>query len=197
MTWHRRIRQLGAAVLVSAVLYGIAGVALFLAVPVRIPIFSDLALGCMLLLLAWISWHDLKTTRVPNIVTYPLIVAGLFRSLFAHDGGFLIYWIVLFALLYVNSWAGGDLKLLMGLFALFPDFRLAWLIAASILVTGLPYLAFKYRERWRGALRDLAWRIMTGRIVPTREEFEREAVPSAYVFCIGAAAYLLMQRMLT
>jgi hypothetical protein len=133
---------------------------------------------------------------VPNIVTYPLIVAGLVRSAAMLDGSFLVYWVALYALLYVNSWAAGDLKLLMGLFALFPDFRLAWLIAISILVTGLPYLAYKYRGKWGRALRDLLWRITTGRIVPTREEFEREAVPSAYTFCIGAGAYLLVQRML-
>ena len=191
-----RMRVFTWILLVLAAMEWIVAISISLAVPERSPLPPDLALGIFLLLLVWVSGHDLRTSRVPNVVTYPLIFAGLFRSLVACDGSFLGYWVALLILLYLNSWSAGDLKLLMGLFALFPDLKLAWLMAASVLITGIPILAWKYRGRWRSALRDLAWRILTGRIVPTREEFEREAVPSAYVFCAGAAAYLLMRRFL-
>lgn len=143
-------------------------------------------------LFVWISWNDLRTRRVPNTVTYPLMAIGIVRALAFRDGGFLIYWGVFFVLWTVRFMGGGDAKLLMGLFGLFPDFRLAQIVAASIMVTGIPYLLFKYRRDWRTVPRTLVWRILSHQLLPSEEEFEGQAVPYAFSFCLAGAVYLLM-----
>jgi hypothetical protein len=79
----------------------------------------------------------------------------------------------------------------MGLFGLFPDFQLAWLVALCILVTGLPYLAYKYRHQWRTIPRALFWRLVTRQFLPSQAEFEKDAVPYAFSFCLAGGMYLL------
>jgi Flp pilus assembly protein protease CpaA len=143
-------------------------------------------------LFVWISWNDFKTRQVPNIVTYPLMLIGVVRAIAFGDGVFLLYWAVFFALWTARFMGGGDAKLLMGLFGLFPDFQLARLVGASILVTGIPYLLYKYRRDWRNIPRALFWRILTRQFLPSQAEFEGQAVPYAVSFCLAGAVHLLM-----
>ena len=146
------------------------------------------------LLLAWIAIHDLRTRRVPNWVTYPLMAVGVLRAIVFLDATFLLYWVGLWLLWSAHFMGGGDAKLLMGLFGLFPDFQFAWLVALCILVTGLPYLTYKYRHQWRSiprALRRMLWRLITRQFLPSQAEFEKDAVPYAFSFCLAGGIYLL------
>jgi len=170
---------------------GIAALALVLVFPEPFAIPAPLVVGGMLALFIWISVNDFKTRRVPNAVTYPLMLVGAVRAIFFGDGIFLLYWVVFFTLWTTRFMGGGDAKLLMGLFGLFPDFQLAWFVAASVLVTGLPYLAYKYRQQWRTIPRALFWRLVTRQFLPSPAEFEKDAVPYAFSFCLAGAAYLL------
>lgn len=170
---------------------GIGALALVLAFPEAFAIPAPLGVGGMLALFIWISLNDFKTRRVPNAVTYPLMLAGIVRAVSIRDGIFLLYWVVFFTLWTTRFMGGGDAKLLMGLFGLFPDFQLAWLVAASVLVTGLPYLAYKYRHQWRTIPRTLFWRLLTRQLLPSPAEFEKDAVPYAFSFCLAGAAYVL------
>jgi Flp pilus assembly protein protease CpaA len=140
----------------------------------------------------WISLVDFRIHRVPNWITYPLMLAGIARAIALADATFLIYWAVLFSLWQVRFMGGGDAKLLMGFFGLYPDFQLAWFMAVSILITGIPYLLFKYRREWRSIPRALFLRLITRQLLPSQTEFEQEAVPYAFSFCLGCAAYLLL-----
>ena len=146
----------------------------------------------MIALSVWISLIDFRIHRVPNWVTYPMMLAGVGRALAFADGTMLVYWVAIFSLWQIRFVGGGDAKLLMGFFGLFPDFQLAWLMAASILVTGLPYLAFKYRHEWRSIPKALFFRLITRQLLPSETEFEKEAVPYAFSFCLGCIAYLLL-----
>ena len=169
----------------------IAICALGLVFPDALPIPFPIACAGMIALFIWISINDFKTRRVPNAITYPLMLVGIVRAVSFRDGIFLLYWIVFFTLWTTRFMGGGDAKLLMGLFGLFPDFQLAWLVALSILITGLPYLAYKYRHQWRTIPRALFWRLITRQFLPNQAEFEKEAVPYAFSFCLAGAAYLL------
>jgi Flp pilus assembly protein protease CpaA len=140
----------------------------------------------------WISLVDFRIHRVPNWITYPLMLAGVARALALVDATFLIYWAVLFSLWQVRFMGGGDAKLLMGFFGLFPDFQLAWVTAVSILITGIPYLVFKYRHQWRSIPRALFLRLITQQLLPSPTEFEKEAVPYAFSFCLACIAYLVL-----
>lgn len=170
---------------------GIGALALVVAFPETFAMPTPLAVGGMIVLFIWISVNDFKTRRVPNAVTYPLMLIGIVRAIALGDGVFLLYWAVFFTLWSARFIGGGDAKLLMGLFGLFPDFQLAWFVAVSVLVTGLPYLAYKYRYQWRSIPRTLFWRLLTRQFLPSPAEFEKDAVPYAFSFCLAGAAYLL------
>ncbi len=146
----------------------------------------------MTALMLWISLMDFRIHRVPNWVTYPMMLAGVGRALAFADGTMLVYWVVILSLWQVHFIGGGDAKLLMGFFGIFPDFQLAQLMAASILVTGLPYLAFKYRHEWRSIPKALFFRLITRQLLPSETEFEKEAVPYAFSFCLGCVVYLFL-----
>lgn len=175
----------------------VAVLALVLVLPETLPIplglSSGIAFAGIAALFVQISLNDFKTRRVPNTVTYPLMAIGIVRAIAYRDAIFLLYWAVFFALWTTRFMGGGDAKLLMGLFGLFPDFQLAWFVAVSILVTGLPYLAYKYRHQWRTIPRALFWRLITRQFLPSQAEFEKEAVPYAFSFCLAGAVYLLMR----
>jgi Flp pilus assembly protein protease CpaA len=167
--------------------------ALGLVFPDALPIPPPIAVAGISALFIWISINDFRTRRVPNVVTYPLMMVGVVRAIAFRDGIFLLYWVVFFTLWTTRFMGGGDAKLLMGLFGLFPDFQLAWLVAFGILVTGLPYLAYKYRHQWRSIPRALFWRLITRQFLPSQAEFEKDAVPYAFSFCLAGAAYLLLR----
>ena len=167
--------------------------AIALVFPEVLPIPFLITFGGMIALFAWISWNDFKTQRVPNSITYPLMAIGIARAITFGDASFLLYWAVFFFLWTARFMGGGDAKLLMGLFGLFPNFQLAQVMSMSILVTGLPYLLYKYRHQWGTVLRALFWRLITGQFLPSQTEFEKEAVPYAFSFCLGCSVYLLMR----
>lgn len=161
--------------------------------PIPVEVSSRIAFVGIAALFVQISVNDFKTRLVPNTITYPLMLIGLVRAIAFRDGIFLFYWAVLFTLWTVRFMGGGDAKLLMGLFGLYPDFQLVWFVAASIIVTGLPYLAYKYRHEWRTIPRAIFWRLITRQFLPSQAEFEKEAVPYAFSFCLAGAMYLLMR----
>ncbi len=171
----------------------ISALALALVFPTAFQIPVPLAIVGMNALLVWIALNDLRTHRVPNGTTYPLMAVGIVRAVATHNVVFLFYWVLFLSLGTAHFMGGGDAKLLMGLFGLFPQIELGWLVAASILVTGLPYLAFKYRHQWRTIPRALFWRLITLQLLPSQAEFEKEAVPYAFSFCLAGGVYLLIR----
>ncbi len=190
----KRFLAVGWKVLVIAGLVALALTLVFptiSSVPLWIPIVG------MEALLVGIAVQDLAQERVPNLVTYPLMLAGLVRAVALQDPSFLPYWAVLWLAWSARLMGAGDAKLLMALFGLWPDMELAYVVAATILATGIPFLVLKYRRQWRTALRGLAWRLFTLQILPSPAEFQKEAVPYAFSFCLAGGIYLYLRLGMT
>jgi Flp pilus assembly protein protease CpaA len=102
----------------------------------------------------------------------------------------LVAWAVIFGGWKLNVMGGGDAKVIMVLFALFPthDFTLTFCFVA--LVALLPLLVLQHRgKRPLNALREMAFKLRTG-LLPTREELERKGKQYAWVFCLPGVIYL-------
>ena len=44
---------------------------------------EPIVLGGLLVGLVWVTWHDLKSRRIPNVATYTMVLAGLIWEEFA------------------------------------------------------------------------------------------------------------------
>jgi len=116
-----------------------------LMLPIKVLISGVLALAL---------WMDLRTGAIPNWLTLPFMAAGLIWQ-FSQRGLWALWvlaiWWGLFVGWMLRFYGGGDAKLLMGLFAFWPDLRFFWaLCAAAVLVGGAALLI-----RYRGRLREL------------------------------------------
>ncbi len=176
---------------------GVALIGLWLLNPGGLPISPGVSAGLVLLsvtgLFTYISVNDFKTRRVSNAVTYPLMMVGIIHALIVRDATFLAYWLVVFGLWAMRLMGGGDAKLLMGLFGVYPEIQLAQFVAISVIVTGLPYLGYKYRRTWQTLPRALFRRLLTQQWLPTQAEFDQEAVPFVFSFCLAGWVYILMR----
>ena len=109
-----------------------------------------------------ISLYDMRTHRIPNWCTLPVILAGMI----AHFPGILDTWLI--CLLLVSAWSGGwmgagDVKLWMAVLWAFPDSNLPsllLLVFLSFLLTGIAQLIWRSirRQPVRGIQTPAAWR---------------------------------------
>ncbi len=177
----------------AMIFLGLAALALVLVFPAQSSVPIWIPMVGMDALLFGIAVKDLQEERIPNLVTYPIMLAGVVCAYILQDATFLLFWFVLWLAWETHLMGAGDAKLLMGLFALWPDMQLAYVVAASILITGIPYLIYKYRGQWRLALRGLGWRLFTLKLLPSPAEFQNEAVPYAFSFCLAGGIYLWLR----
>jgi Flp pilus assembly protein protease CpaA len=82
-----------------------------------------------LLLLA--GWQDLRTRTVSNWITIPLFAAGLVGLIVRRDGLAILTALLLTLASYRGWMAGGDWKVLIGLFGLWPVAGYAALLTAA------------------------------------------------------------------
>ena len=132
--------------------------------------------------LVLISVVDLRTRRIPNALVLPVLVAALVWRL-AQSNWLVALVCVGLYLLWLSGFLGGagDAKLLMALVALFPAVEFALVLAAVVLAVTLPWTAVRYRRRWGEFVRNLG---------PSEERLEREGVPFAWVYALGALVYM-------
>ena len=129
-----------------------------------------------------ISVVDLRTRRIPNALVLPVLAAALGWRL-AHGNWLVALVCVGLYLLWLSGFLGGagDAKLLMALVALFPALEFAPVLAAAVLAVTLPWTAVRYRRRWGEFVRNLR---------PSEERLEREGMPFAWVYALGALIYM-------
>jgi len=133
---------------------------------------------------------DLRTVRVPNWLTLPLMGAGaLYSALVLRSGWFLIPWALLYGLWYLGAFGAGDAKLMMGLFALTPPGLYRELSLCLAGATGLAGLVFGIRE-YGGLLPFLlgCLNVLQGRISP--EALEKARRPFTWAYSVGALWFL-------
>jgi len=129
-----------------------------------------------------VSVVDVRARRIPNALVLPVLVAALIWRLAQGN------WLVALVceglyLLWRTGFLGGagDAKLLMALVALFPAAEFVLILGAVVLAVALPWTAMRYRRRWGEFVRDLR---------PSEERLEREGVPFAWVYALGALVYM-------
>jgi Flp pilus assembly protein protease CpaA len=129
-----------------------------------------------------VSLVDLRTRRIPNALVLPVLAAALVWRL--AQGSWLVA--VVCAGLYLLWLTGllggaGDAKLLMALVALFPATEFVVILGAVVLAVTLPWTAARYRRRWGEFF---------GNLRPSEKRLEREGVPFAWVYALGALIYM-------
>jgi len=146
------------------------------------------------LLTAWLAaaalW-DARWAIIPNWLTLPLMLAVGVLRLYQRQWIVLPIWVLVYLLWRVNIIGGGDAKLLMGIFALFPTFDFAFVFAVLVAAVTLPLLVLQHWGRRPADLvRGVAHRLHEGPLMPTREELETEGRQYAWTFCLPGVVYL-------
>lgn len=149
-----------------------------------------LRVALSLWLVATSVW-DIRTARIPNWLTLPMMLtAGAWR-LYQQVWIILPVWVLIYMIWRVNVIGGGDAKLLMGLFALFPTFEFVFPFSVVVLIVSLPLL---FRRHWwrRPAemAQGVAQRISSGQIFPTQEELHTHGQQYAWTFCLPGLIYV-------
>jgi len=146
-----------------------------------------------LLATAWLvaaaAW-DWRTGLIPNWLTMP-VVAGVGALRFYQGHWYvLIIWVLLYLVWRVNFVGGGDAKLLMGLFALFPTDAFALLFGVVVLAVTVPAILLKHWGKHPLRLmQEVAGRLSAGKLLPTREELEQQGRRYAWSFCLAGIVY--------
>ena len=113
--------------------------------PIRTCTIRDMLWPILLALTVFVSLYDLRTKRVPNWVTLPLLIAGLIAHFPGVSGTILASAILVFA--FINDWMGaGDVKLWLALI---------WGMPLSVSEKALPIMLTTF---FMTSLVQLAWR---------------------------------------
>jgi Flp pilus assembly protein protease CpaA len=144
---------------------------------------------------------DRLERRVPNVLVLPAMAGALgwqvylaFRdkslgSLVA----MLVVWVIIFGIWRLHFFGGGDAKLLMALFGLFPTIKFMMLWAVVVVVLGVPRMIYK---RFRAKQTVAAGSAPKTRLLetlfhlPTEEDLRTKGTPDAWVFAVAGAIYL-------
>lgn len=156
---------------------------------------SGVSLLARLALTAWLlgaAYSDIRTGRIPNWLTLPvMLAAGVYGLFVARHWVIIPIWVVIFILWELNFMMAGDAKLLMALFALFPTIEFALVLTVGGLIELIPLLILRYRHQPVMTTVLLATlRIQNRDIVPTREELVRDGRRLAWVFALPAVVYV-------
>jgi Flp pilus assembly protein protease CpaA len=152
---------------------------------------SDAAKTILTAYLVLAAAWDLRTRRVPNWLTLPLLAGVLLWRLAQLDFTFVLYWCACLVAWLVNSLGGGDVKLLMMLFGLFPQVELFYLllIVAGSGIGAVLFLRYA-RARSLGAwFGRMAYRLSRLNLFPSRSEMEAAAEPFTLFISLAGIAY--------
>ncbi len=135
---------------------------------------------------------DLRTLHVPNWLTLPALVGVLGWQVCHFDLAFVPFWIGCLLAWHLNAVGGGDAKVLMVLFGLFPDATLVYvfLVVAGVALVAL--LGIRYARA--GSLCVLVNRIIcqASRLdfFPTSEQMEMSGEPFTFFISLAGIAYI-------
>ena len=147
--------------------------------------------------LATISVWDRRQRRVPNWLVLPVMGTAFlwqaYESIVHQQNAILfvgIAWIVVFALWRGHVFGGGDAKLLMALFALFPTTEFLVLFSVVVCLVSIPLLILKHVRVGGRPLRNARQRLDSRRLLPTAEQLRTEGRPHCWTFALPGAIYV-------
>lgn len=148
----------------------------------------SLGLSAYLLLAA--AW-DLRTLQVPNWLTLPAMAGVLVWRLAHVDVSFLPFWAACLLSWYVHALGGGDVKLLMVLFGLFPEVELVYsfLMGAGVILTLLVLWRRARSRKLRTFFVSLGNRILTFDIFPSDKPLQEQGEPFTFVISFVGILY--------
>jgi hypothetical protein len=150
--------------------------------------------GVRMALTAWliaVAVWDWRRGIIPNWLTLPvmLVVGGV--RLYQGQLHVLAIWILLYLIWRLNIVGGGDAKLLMGLFALFPTYEFAFLFSVLVLIVLMPAVIVRHwGRRPTDLVAGIVGRIAQGHLLPTQEELQTQGQQYAWTFCLPGVIYL-------
>jgi Flp pilus assembly protein protease CpaA len=155
---------------------------------------ETLTLLAKLVITAWLGavavW-DWRTGRIPNWLSLPVMALGGGLQLYRGRWIILLIWVLLYLIWRVHIIGGGDAKLLMGLFALFPTQQFALVFGVVTLVVSVPLMVMQH---WSGSpvevLRSIMKTLGSGNPLPTQEDLETHGRRYAWTFCLAGVIYL-------
>lgn len=148
----------------------------------------------MLILSTW----DLRRHRVPNVLVLPVMLGALLWRLYffaaeADSSCFfvLISWVILFMLWQGHILGGGDAKVLMVLFAMFPTLQFLVMFSIVKLLVTLPLVVAKYWGRRPGDLLQSAReRAQAKQLLPDEHELRTSGQSNIWSYCLSGVVYL-------
>ena len=147
-----------------------------------------------IILSAWMlsaAVWDARRARIPNWLTLPAMLAAAGYRIYEGRWQFLMSWLFIFLLWRANVVGGGDAKLLMGLFALFPEPLFLLVFAVLGLVARILLVARKYWGRKPSELlASASGRLRTGRFMPSHDELRTQGRSYAWTYCLPGVIYL-------
>lgn len=148
--------------------------------------FSVILSAYLALAAAW----DLKSRVVPNWLTVPALASAGAWQLYQGHWEFLEAWAAIFALWMLRFFGGGDAKLMMALFALFPGVEFLVTFCWTAIACTLPQIVLKYRRISPLALaRRLKFALITG-LLPSEEDLEERGVKSTWIISLAGVLYV-------
>ena len=167
----------------------------------------DIAYSVLVVYLVLVAVWDLKTGRIPNLLTLPAMagvaayrVASAARLAYYglppwEEMRFVGFWAGVFVL-WMLGVGGGDAKVLMVLFGIFPTMEF---MATLLLVTGgvmVVVLSVRYARQGRLGMffKNMAFRAVRWSFLPTRAEAVEGGEPTAFLFSLAAMVWLVLQQ---
>lgn len=172
-------------------------------------LLQPVAMSLLALYLVVVGVWDLRTNRAPNFLTLPalglvLVWRAARMALAAHSGSpalqelaFAPYWLGVWLLWSLGAMGGGDAKLLMVLFGIFPTGQfLALLLTVSGSIIALA-LMWRYSQQRRLGMffKNMWMRARMGRFFPNRQQVEMEGEPTAFLFSLAGMVMILVQSL--
>lgn len=128
---------------------------------------------------------------MPNWLTVPVMFITAGARLYQGQWHILLVWALVFLIWLLHIMGGGDAKLLMGLFALFPTREFFLLFGTVVIAILVVILLRKYwGQSPRALLRSVVERLEANQALPTEDELEKKGQRYAWVFCVPGIIYL-------
>lgn len=153
----------------------------------------SISLSAYLLLAA--AW-DLRTLQVPNWLTLPALGGVLIWRLVHMDVSFLPFWAACLVSWYVNILGGGDVKLLMVLFGLFPEVELVYtfLIGAAVILAMLVLWRRARTRKLQTFFVSVGHRVLALDFFPSASALQAQGEPFTFVIALVGIVYVWWVR---